>query len=223
MFDASLRDFRPRFSKLTPQSIKGNLGCTTFVGAAHLDKVSEPSRKPQRPLRSPQHLPPQYLRALQHPVAQSLTLRATKSAGRISGIAAHGAKPRGARHQHATTRPPKSPRWCNTVLVPQPATYPHPPCANTLSSVSTCPTFPKQTTGTSPRESVDALFAGRQALIKAADKRETAAEAECSGGGGGGGICTLGRASLQKGRWGTPQGRGGEVCALAGRGEAQGP
>ena len=115
-------------------------------------------------------------------VAQSAKLRAAKSAGQIHGTAAHGAKPRASRNRHAKTRPANHLRWCNTAIVPPPATYPHPPGAYVLEPSLVVPGIPDVDHRQIPslvaqKLFLDALLSGRQALLRAAEERDAQAEA----------------------------------------------
>ncbi|KAI0291016.1 hypothetical protein BC826DRAFT_1152931 [Russula brevipes] len=150
------------------------------------------------------HLPNIFARRNPHLAARSASLRATKSAARIrnrppaacmtwrsSSFAAHGAKPHGggnpsARHRRTAPRPL---RRCNTVFVPPPAKHaelPQLPGAYVLEPSSLVPGFPDQgqdqadgqlTPLVRQKLFLDALYAGRQALLRAAGERQKEAAA----------------------------------------------
>lgn len=141
------------------------------------------------------HLPNIFARRNPRLVARSARLRAAKSAGRIrskhrpaatSGNAnrpsitgtAHGAKPQ---YRRAKTRRLKPLRRCNTVLVPQPPTHPQLPGAYVLEPSFVVPGYPELDDRHLPPFVVqklffDALYEGRQALLRAEEERWEVAE-----------------------------------------------
>jgi hypothetical protein len=114
--------------------------------------------------------------------ARSAKLRAARSAGQIHSTAARGSNPRTARHRHKKkTHPAKPLRRCNTAVVPPPATYPYPPGAYILEPSFVVPGFPDVDHRHIPplvaqKLFMDALFAGRQTLLRAAEERDAEAE-----------------------------------------------
>lgn len=136
------------------------------------------------------YLPNIFARRNPRVVARSARLRAAKSAGRIrskhrhaataantnrpsSTGTAHGDKPQ---YRHAKTRRLKPLRRCNTVLTPQPPTHPQLPGAYVLEPSFVVPGYPELDDRHLPPLVVqklffDALYEGRQALLRAEEER----------------------------------------------------
>ena len=126
------------------------------------------------------YLPNIFARRDPRAAARSAKLRAAKSAGRVHSIAARRARPQTDRH-HAKRYPPKPLKRYNTVVAPAPATYPHPPGAYILEPSFVVPGFPEVDHRYIPplvaqKLFLDALYAGRQTLLRAAEERDAAAE-----------------------------------------------
>ena len=127
------------------------------------------------------YLPNIFARRGPRAAARSAKLRAAKSARRIHSTAARGANRQTARRRHAKRNPPKALQRCNTAVAPPPATYPHPPGAYILEPSFVVPGFPEVDDKFIPplvvqKLFLDALYAERQALLRAAEEREAAAE-----------------------------------------------
>jgi hypothetical protein len=98
----------------------------------------------------------------------------------------HGAKQRGTECRRAKMRPltgKKPLRRCNTVIVPQPPTYPQPPGAFVLEPSFIVPGFPELDYRHLPpvvelKLFFDALHEGRQVILRAEEERKAREEAE---------------------------------------------
>ena len=137
------------------------------------------------------YLPNVFARRNPHAAAQSARVRAAKSAKQIrqQRPAADGsktnqpdAKPRGAHHRHARSRPLKPLRRCNTAIVPPPATHPLMPGAYLREPSLVVPGHPDLDDKHIPplvaqKIFLEALYAGRMKVLRAAEERDEEAKA----------------------------------------------
>jgi len=108
------------------------------------------------------------------------TADTTENISTASTGAADGEKPRGTKYRRAKTRRhagKKALQRCNTALVPQPPTHPHPPGAFIVEPSFIVPGFPELDDRNLPpfvaqKIFFDSLEAGREALIRAEWDRE---------------------------------------------------
>jgi hypothetical protein len=139
------------------------------------------------------YLPNVFARRNPHAAAQAARVRAAKSAKQIrkrrpaaagSNTKQPSAKPRSAHYRHARSRPLKPLRRCNTAIVPPPATHPLMPGAYIREPSFAVLGHPDVDDNHIPplvaqKIFLDALYARRKKVLRAADERAEEAEAAC--------------------------------------------